>query len=207
MNTPKQLASPNLLKSLASKPPMSITGVAIMSGYLSGAIPTKPANRRMAANPFDRDLRNTRVLFGRQWQRSPDRAASVARKRKLGGSSGLPDTIRHMYTEGERAVLTVVAGEVKHHGICDLAIDRIAAVAGVSRTTVQNAMRRAVINGHVTVTPRPRRGQKNMTNLVSIVSAEWKLWLKRGPSLARSTGFNSIHPRRTQIKHLLLKET
>ena len=37
----------------------------------------------------------------------------------LGGSSVLPDTMRHYYTEGERAVLWIVAGEVKHHGICD----------------------------------------------------------------------------------------
>ena len=44
----------------------------------------------------------------------------------LGGSSALPDTLRHHYTEGERAVLFIVAGEVKRHGICDLPIDEIA---------------------------------------------------------------------------------
>jgi len=39
------------------------------------------------------------------------------RKRMLGGSSALPDTIRHHYTEGERAVLCVVAGEVKRRAL------------------------------------------------------------------------------------------
>jgi hypothetical protein len=34
--------------------------------------------------------------------------------------------MRHYYTEGERAVLCIVAGEVKHHGICELSIDEIA---------------------------------------------------------------------------------
>jgi hypothetical protein len=57
------------------------------------------------------------------------------RKRILGGSSALPDTMRHFYTEGERAVLCIVAGEMKHHGICDLPIDEIADRAGVGRTT------------------------------------------------------------------------
>jgi hypothetical protein len=33
------------------------------------------------------------------------------RKRMLGGSSALPDTLRHHYTEGERAVMCVVAGD------------------------------------------------------------------------------------------------
>ena len=194
MSAPKQLASDKLMKSLAARPPMSASDVAIMNGFLSGSMPTKPADRRGTNNPFDRYLRSAKSLMGRKWQQSPDRRASVARRRKLGGSSGLPDTIRHQYTEGERAVLTVVAGEVKRHGICDLPIDRIAAVAGVSRTTVQNAIRRAVFNGHVLVTPRPRRGHKNLTNLVAISSAEWKLWIKRGPSPVRSIGFKSVHP-------------
>lgn len=48
------------------------------------------------------------------------------RKRMLGGSSALPDTMRHHYTEGERAALCVVAGEVKRQGVCDLSIDDIA---------------------------------------------------------------------------------
>lgn len=36
------------------------------------------------------------------------------------------DTMRHHYTEGERAVGCVIAGEVKRVGICELSIDEIA---------------------------------------------------------------------------------
>lgn len=118
----------------------------------------------------------------------------------------MPDTIRHHYTEGERAVLTVIAGEVKHHGLCDLAVDRIAAIAGLSRTTVQNAIREARALGHLSVENRPRKGQKNLTNLVRIVSPEWLAWLKRGPSLARQIGFKDFHPTKSQDKNKNLRD-
>ncbi|MER8539146.1 hypothetical protein NKH17_06730 [Mesorhizobium sp. M1334] len=168
----------------------------LVEAYMSGAIRTKGASR--APGPLNRHSRRLTARFNRKWQRSPDRAASVKRRRVLGGSSGLPDTIRHHYTEGERAALAVVAGEVKHHGVCDLPLDRIAAVAGVSRTTVQNALREAQAHGHVTVEARPRKREKNLTNLVRVLSKEWLAWLKRGPSLARSIGFKSFHPTKNQ---------
>jgi hypothetical protein len=101
------------------------------------------------------------------------------RKRMLGGSSALPDTLRHHYTEGERAVLFIVAGEVKRHGICDLPIDEIADRAGVGKTTVQNAMHEARRLGHVEITERPQRGAKNLPNVVKVMSSEWLAWIRR----------------------------
>jgi hypothetical protein len=117
----------------------------------------------------------------RRPQRSPDRAASRNRRRLLGGSSGLPDTIRHHYSEGERAVLYVIAAEVKRCGVCDRSLDELAARAGTGRTTAQNALRAARDLRHVTIEHRPVPGQKNRTNVVRIVSVEWLIWLRRGP--------------------------
>ncbi len=128
----------------------------------------------------------------RKPQRSPDRKASRDRRRMLGGSSALPDDLRSYYTEGERSALCIVAGEVKRQGICDFPIDKIAALAGVCRTTVQNALHKASRQGHVLVTGRPQRGRKNLTNIVRIISPKWLSWIQRGPSAAHSIGSNSL---------------
>ncbi len=122
--------------------------------------------------------------------RSPDREASRHRRRMLGGSGVMPDKIRLHYTEGERAVLCVVAGEVQRQGHCDLPIDAIAARAGVSRTTTQNALRQAAILRHVKVTRRPRLGAKSLTNVVEVISLEWLAWIRRGPWKQWRIGFN-----------------
>jgi hypothetical protein len=110
----------------------------------------------------------------------------------LGGSSALPDSLRHHYTEGQRAVLCIVAGEIKRRGICDLPIDKIAALAGVCRTTAQTAMHEARRLGHITITERPMPGRKSLTNLVKIVSREWLTWIKRAPSASRLIGSNPV---------------
>jgi hypothetical protein len=103
----------------------------------------------------------------------------------------MPPDVRVRYTEGEASALTIIAREIKHQSVCDLPIDKIAAVAGVCRTTVQNAIREAVKRGHITVDRRPIKGKKNLTNLIRIVSPEWLAWLKRGETI----GFKTLPPK------------
>jgi hypothetical protein len=128
----------------------------------------------------------------RQRQRSPDRKASRDRRRMLGGSSALPDNLRHHYTEGQRAVLCIIAGEVKRTGVCDFPIDKIAALAGVCRTTVQTTLHEARRLLHIRITERPQPGRKNLPNLIEIISPEWRTWIRRGPSAAGRIGSNSV---------------
>ncbi|RTL86454.1 MAG: hypothetical protein EKK29_09540 [Hyphomicrobiales bacterium] len=127
-------------------------------------------------------------LVPRQRPRSPDRKASRDRRRTLGGSAVLPPKLRENYTEGQRAVLAIIAGEIKHHGVCDLPIDKIAALAGVCRTSVQNTLHEARRLRHLKITERPQSGRKSLTNLIEIVSAEWRAWIKRGPTAHRPIG-------------------
>jgi hypothetical protein len=93
----------------------------------------------------------------------------------------MPPDIRSAYSECERAVLTIIAREVKRQSICDLSVGQIAAEAGVCVRTVQNAVAEGVRQGHVCREERPQRGRKNLTNILRIESVEWLAWIKRGP--------------------------
>lgn len=109
---------------------------------------------------------------------SPDKAASLARRRRWAASGALPPQIACQFTMGEVAALSVLAREAQRQGRCELPIDRIAAVAGVSRTTTQNAIRLARRLGLLSVTERRRRGEKSDTNVVVIASQDWRAWLR-----------------------------
>jgi hypothetical protein len=111
---------------------------------------------------------------------SPDREASRGRARMLGGASGMPPALRAAYSECMRAVLYIIAAEIKRHGTCDLSVGEIAARAGVCVRTVQNAVAEAVRQGHLAREEREQRGRRNLTNVLRIVSQEWLTWIKLG---------------------------
>jgi hypothetical protein len=111
-------------------------------------------------------------------QRSPDRQASIARRRHLAASGPMPPALAARFTQAEMAAFRIVSDEVRHHGVCGLHIDTIAARAGTCRTTVKNALREARRLNLVTVQERRRRGQKSLTNLVRIVSR--MAWIRIG---------------------------
>src|SRR5262249_55145735 len=65
------------------------------------------------------------------------------------------------------------------NGQCVKSIAELAARAGVSRTTVQNAIRQAARQGLLVVQERRREGRRNDFNIIRIVSAEWRAWITR----------------------------
>lgn len=112
--------------------------------------------------------------------RSPDRQASLERRRRCATSGAVPAALASAFTMGELAALAVVAGQVRKTGACAIPIDAIAALAGVSRTTVQNALRQAERSGFIERRERRRAGQRSLTNVLRIISPEWKAWLRLG---------------------------
>jgi hypothetical protein len=119
----------------------------------------------------------------------PRSSASVQRRRSWAAAGRLPPALAARFTLAEQAVLAVVALEVKKHGACALTVGHIAALAGVSETTVRNALRQAQALTLVTIEERRRTAWVNYPNKVSIVSREWAAWLRL------TTGANSYTPR------------
>lgn len=122
-------------------------------------------------------------IFGppRRPQRPPSRSQAIERRRRIAASGALPPALAARFTTAEIAVLAIIADEVKNKGRCDRCLDEIAARAGCSRTSAKNAIRSAARLAMIRVTLRPRRGQKNLPNVIEIVSQDWISWLKRGP--------------------------
>jgi hypothetical protein len=113
--------------------------------------------------------------------RSPDRQASLERRRRQASSGAMPPALAARFTTGEAAVLAVVARACQRMGVCVLPIDAIAALAGVERTTAKNAMRQARRLGLIEVRERRIPGQKSLTNVVKVIAPDWLAWLKHKP--------------------------
>jgi hypothetical protein len=165
----------------------------LWKAYVAGEISDREGNYLQSVINGRRPLHRTGLhakpagsgrFTPRQPQRSHDRKASRDRRRMLGGSSALPDNLRQHYTEGQRSVLCIVAGEVKRCGVCDFPIDKIAALASVCRTTVQTTLHETRRLGHIKITERPQPGRKNLPNVVEIISQKWRAWIRRAESVA-----------------------
>jgi hypothetical protein len=117
--------------------------------------------------------------------RSPDRRKSLERRRRLAASGPMPPAIACRFTTSQLAVLRVVADEVREHGRCTRCLDEIAGRAGVCRRTAQAALREAQRLGLVSIVETKRTAWLNAPNTVSIVSSEWRLWLRLGPAGTR----------------------
>jgi hypothetical protein len=118
---------------------------------------------------------------------SPDRRASLERRRLLAASGVMPPALAARFTTGELAALRIVADEARDKNACRLSLGEIAARAGVGITTARRALREAAGQGLVTIEERRRSRQRNLPNVVRIVSAEWRTWIARGARAAVST--------------------
>lgn len=132
------------------------------------ALERGPSSAPAASPPAARPI-------GRRGPASRDQG--IERRRRWAASGKLPPNLAAHFTQGEAAALAVVAGQHQRLGRCELAVGHIAALAGVSETTVRNAVREARRLGLVRVEERKVTAWRNDTNVVRVISAEWAVWL------------------------------
>lgn len=138
---------------------------------------------------------------GSLFRRPRDRQRSIERRRRLAASGPMPPHLAAKFTTGQLSVLRIVGDEVRARGRCTLCVDEIAARAGVCRRLAQGAMRLADELGLLQIKERRVSAFRNDTNVVTIVSREWLMWLRIGTREdaifrhARSSSFSSAAPR------------
>ena len=115
----------------------------------------------------------------------PRTDASMERRRRWAASGRIPPGIAARFTLAEQAVLALVAAETARRKDCRLSIENMAAVAGVCRSTVKNAIREARQLGLLTVEERQITGFRNDTNVIRIISPEWLAWIRLARKPAR----------------------
>jgi len=116
----------------------------------------------------------------------------MERRRRWAASGALPPALASRFTLAETAVLAVVAAEHVKSGRCTLVLDHIAALAGVCRKTVKNALRAAQGLGLVGIEERRLSAWRNAPNVVTITSREWGAWLRLR---RKGEGVNPCPPR------------
>lgn len=118
-------------------------------------------------------------------------------RRRWVASGRLPPQLATQFTLAEQAVLAVVAAKTAKRGDCRLANEHLAAVAGVSRSTVRGTLRRARALGLLTIEERRRSD----TNVIRIVSREWLAWMRLArQSPSEGGGVKSVSPTNTQVR-------
>ncbi len=125
----------------------------------------------------------------------PRTSASMERRRSWAASGRMPPRLAARFTLAEAAVLSVIAVEVAGKGACTLTIGHIAALAGVSETSVRNAMREAVALGLIRVEERRLSAWRNAPNRVTILAPEWLSWLRL---TRKGGGCKTVHPTNTK---------
>ncbi|MBB3567592.1 hypothetical protein [Rhizobium sp. BK491] len=160
---------------------------------------TKPASKAYEKQSSARAAERVVAQSRRRIVTTEQRSKEIQRRRKWSSAGNMPPEIRACYSEAERAALCIIASRCSEKGFCDLCIDEIARLAGVGRTSVQNAIRkaRAKALAHISVRERPQRSGKNLTNIIKIVSLAWRGWIERG------IGFKRLSTSVTQVKTTL----
>lgn len=109
-------------------------------------------------------------------------------RHRLALSGYVPAIIGCGFTEGQTAVLAILAIEHKKHGYCDLTQTKIGRDANAGRDLVQRTIYQAERWGHIKVERSKSARDRNRPNRITIVNKTWLAWLRLGPSRPRPWG-------------------
>ena len=138
-------------RAVEAAPRSSLPEVArqLWRAYADGHMSEEMADRLSRRIEVRKALPAAPVASGRGRAGSrPRTTESMVRRRRWASMGFLPPQISARFTLAEMSVLAVVAAEFRRHGACTLTIGHLAAVAGVSETTVRNALRVPVEGRH-----------------------------------------------------------
>src|SRR5829696_9440757 len=183
-----------LRRAVEASPRAEVPAVAALlwKAYAAGHVSEAEASALSEAIELKRALPPAQKLTPRRLGSRPRSPANMERRRRWAASGSLPPALASRFTAAETAVLAVVAAEHQKHGRCTLVIDHIAALAGVGRTTVKNALREAQRQSLIRIEERRVSAWRNAPNVVTITAPEWLSWLRMRH---RGVGSNSSPPR------------
>ncbi|MET3695321.1 hypothetical protein ABID43_004889 [Methylobacterium goesingense] len=169
-----------LKRAIGTAPRITLPGISslLWKAYADGQVSEAEAEELAALIEIQKivpaPLKQARRSVGSR----PRTDESLERRRVWAASGRFPPSVARHFTPAEQAVLAVVAAEFCREGDCRLTVGGIAGLAGVSETSVRNAMREAVARNLVAVEERRLTRWRNDTNIVRIVSREWTVWLR-----------------------------
>jgi hypothetical protein len=191
-----------LRRAVEASPRVELAKVAglLWRAYAAGQVTEAEASALSEAIEARRALPAAQKPIQRRLGSRPRSPASMERRRRWAASGALPPALAARFTLAETAVLAVIAAEVLRHSACTLTVGHIGALAGVSETTVRNALRAARGLGLLSIEERRLTAWRNAPNVVRIVSREWLGWLRlRAPKeRALGGGCKLVHPTPTQ---------
>jgi len=176
-------------RAIDSAPQAQIDNVArsMWRAFASGAISENDAQRLSEA--LEARKRSCPIRFQPEAPKPPterltpiQRQAAIERRRRQAASGAIPPAIAAQFTIGEQAALAVIAraSQQQRGGTLMWFVDKIAALAGVSRSTARNAIRKAKALGFIHVLEQRLRWFRNGANKIKIVASGWMQWLRRG---------------------------
>src|SRR5215213_4346923 len=188
-----------LRRAVEASPCVELARVAqlLWKAYAAGQVTEAEASELSEAIELKRALPASQKRVQRRFGSRPRSDASMERRRRWAASGALPPALASRFTTAETAVLAVVAAEHQKHGRCTLVIDHIAALAGVGRTTVKNALREAQRQSLIRIEERRVSAWRNAPNVVTLTSPEWLSWLRMR---TRGVGSNPQPPRLQESK-------